>query len=101
MKNAIVNPFLALAEQRDRINAEIEELPERLKQLNDLKKAISGSDYTIIELYEQNTTKINKLKEDIALKKDEIAKLKKKIEGYDYDIPQVPDPQTAIPHSDF
>lgn len=93
VKNAIVNPFLALAEQRDRINAEIEELPERHKQLNDLKKAISGSDYTIIELYEQNTTKINKLKEDIALKKDEIAKLKKKIEGYDYDIPQVPDPQ--------
>ena len=93
VKTAVVNPFLAVAEQRDRINAEIEELPEKQKQLEDLRRAVNGNDYTMLELYEQNTKRINELKEAIGRKKDDIAKLKKKIEGYDYDIPQVPDPQ--------
>ncbi len=93
VKTAIVNPFLTVAEQRDRINAEIDELPEKQKQLEDLRRAVNGNDYTMLELYERNSKRINELKEDITNKKDEIAKLKKKIEGYDYDIPQVPDPQ--------
>ena len=93
VKNAVVNPFLAVAEQRDWINAELEEMPEKKKQLDDLRRAVSGNDYTLLELYEKNNAKIARLKEEMSSKKDEIAKLKKKIEGYDYDIPQIPDPQ--------
>ena len=93
VRNAVVNPFLAVAEQRDRINADIDSIPEKKKQLEDLRRAVNGNDYTLLELYEKNNAKIGKLKEDIATKKDDIAKLKKKIEGYDYDIPKIPDPQ--------
>jgi len=93
VKTAVVNPFLAVAEQRDRINAEHEDMPEKKKQLEALRRAFNGNDYTLLELYEQNNQKINKLKEDIAKVKDEIGRLKKSIEGYDYDIPKIPDPQ--------
>jgi DNA sulfur modification protein DndD len=59
----------------------------------DYLRALNGSDYTIIELYEKNTKKINELKATIESKKNEITELGKKIATYDYDIPQVPDPQ--------
>ena len=93
VNTAAVNPFLALAEQRDHINAEAEELPRRRQQLDDYRKALSGSDYSIMELYESNNNRINELKEKIAEIKGDIEKLQRRIATYDYDIPQIPDPQ--------
>lgn len=93
VNTATANPFLALAEQRDRINAESEELPRRRQQLEDYRKALSGTDYSIMELYESNNNRINELKEKIAGIKGEIEKLQRRIATYDYDIPQIPDPQ--------
>lgn len=90
---ALVNPFLALADQRDHINAEAEELPRRRQQLDDYRKALSGSDYSIMELYESNNNRINELKEKIVGIKGDIEKLQRRIATYDYDIPQIPDPQ--------
>ncbi|MBQ6210933.1 MAG: AAA family ATPase [Prevotella sp.] len=90
---AVANPFTLLDDQRVRLNQEIHDLP-RLRELQkDYQRALNGSDYSIIELYENNTKKINELKEDIEKKKDEIRDLGKKIATYDYDIPQIPDPQ--------
>lgn len=93
VNSAVVNPFNALAEQRDRINAEAEELPRRQQQLDDYRKALNSSDYSIIELYERNNRRINEIKDNIDGIKDEIEKLQKRIATYDYDIPQIPDPQ--------
>lgn len=93
VNTAVVNPFNALAEQRDRINAEGEELSRRRQQLDDYRKALNSSDYSIIELYESNNKRINDIKEKIAGINDEIDRLQKNIATYDYDIPQIPDPQ--------
>lgn len=93
VNTAVVNPFNALAEQRDRINAEAEELPRRRQQLDDYRKALNSSDYSIIELYESNNKRINEIKDQIEGIKGDIEKLQRSIATYDYDIPQIPDPQ--------
>lgn len=93
VNSAVVNPFNALAEQRDRINAEAEELPRRRQQLDDYRKALNSTDYSIIELYESNNKRINDLKDKITDIKAEITRLQNTIATYDYDTPQIPDPQ--------
>lgn len=87
------NPFTTLDERRVSINQELEDMPKREKQLEEYTRALTGSDYSIIELYEANDRKIEELKGKIAAKKNEIKELEKKISTYDYDMPQVPDPQ--------
>ena len=93
VETAIANPFITIAEQRERLNADITELPRYRKQLEDYKRALSGQDYTIIELYEANARKIIELRNAISEKKKEIQKLENSIAAFDYDIPQIPDPQ--------
>lgn len=91
--SSLSNPFIPLDEQRVRINQELHDIPRQRELLKDYQRALNGSDYTIIELYEKNTKKIKDLKAEIERKKNEITELGKKIATYDYDIPQVPDPQ--------
>ncbi len=97
LKNLIfssaANPFTMLDDQRERLNSDIHDLPRQREQIKNYQRALSGSDYTIIELYERNTQRISELKTLIAEKKEEITKLGKKIATYDYDLPQIPDPQ--------
>lgn len=87
------NPFLTLDERREGLNLELEEMPKKTEQLEEYKRALSGSDYSIIESYEVNDRKISELKTLIADKKTAIKDLERKISTYDYDMPQVPDPQ--------
>ena len=87
------NPYIALDERRENLNLELADLPKKQQQLEEYKRALTGSDYSIIELYEANDRKIDELKRQIAEKKACIKDLEKKISTYDYDMPQVPDPQ--------
>lgn len=87
------NPYLALDERRENLNLELEEMPKKMEQMEEYKRALSGSDYNIIELYETNDRKIGELKTKMADKKTAIKELERKISTYDYDMPQVPDPQ--------
>ena len=90
---SVSNPFTALDDTRERLKHDIHELPRLKEQQKDYQRTLNGSDYTIIELYENNGKRINELKTEIAEKKEEIKDLTKKIATYDYDMPQVPDPQ--------
>ena len=87
------NPYLALDERRVNLDLELAEMPKKKEQLEEYKRALSGSDYSIIERYEENDRKIGELKTLMAEKKADIKGLEKKISTYDYDMPQVPDPQ--------
>ena len=87
------NPYLALDERRGNLNLELAEMPKKRQQLEEYKRALSGSDYSIIESYEDNDRKIGELKAQMAEKKNAIKELERKIATYDYDMPQVPDPQ--------
>ena len=87
------NPYLALDERRENLNLELAEMPKKMEQKEEYKRALSGSDYNIIELYETNDRKIGELKTKMADKKMAIKELERKISTYDYDMPQVPDPQ--------
>lgn len=93
VKTSSVNQFITLNEQRERLNGEIDDMPRKREQLDEYQRALNGSDYTIIEMYEKNSQEITRLKETIADKNNELNRLTKKIATYDYEIPQVPDPQ--------
>lgn len=93
VNSSYVNPFNQLDEVRNSINMEIEAIPQRRVQLEEYKQALLGSDYTIIELYENNDSRIKELRTEMEHLGKEIEALGKKIATYDYDIPQVPDPQ--------
>lgn len=87
------NPYLALDERRENLNLELAEMPKKMEQMEEYKRALSGCDYNIIELYEINDRKIGELKTKMADKQTAIKELERKISTYDYDMPQVPDPQ--------
>ena len=87
------NPFVALDEKREIFNNEIDELPRRKEQYEDYRRMLSGSDYTFLEKYENNSKRIGELKEQIGKKKEYIKELGDKLSKFDYDIPLVPDPQ--------
>lgn len=87
------NPYMALDERRENLDIELVDMPKKKEQLEEYKRALTGSDYSIIELYEANDRKIEEIKTKIAEKKASIKELEKKISTYDYDMPQVPDPQ--------
>ncbi len=87
------NPYVALDERRENLNLELADMPKKQEQLEEYKRALTGSDYSIIERYEANDRKIEELKAQMAEKKASIKELEKKISTYDYDMPQVPDPQ--------
>lgn len=93
VNTAIINPLTELDEKRIRLNQEIHEMPRQREHLREYQQALNGSDYTIIELYEANSKKIQELKDDIERKESEAKDLGKKIATYDYDMPQIPDPQ--------
>ena len=93
VNTAVVNPFITLADMRNRLNADLAEMPQRRQQLEDYRRTLNRGDYTLLEMYESNAKRITELKEQIANIKKEIEILQKRIATYDYDIPQVPDPQ--------
>jgi DNA sulfur modification protein DndD len=93
VRQSYVNSFLALSEQRERLVVELADMPHRQEQLEDYQRMLSGSDYTIIELYERNNKRIEELRSLMEMQKQEIKKLTDKISRYDYDMPQIPDPQ--------
>lgn len=93
VQSSYVNPFLTVDGTRETLNNELNDLPKRREQLEELNRTLNGSDYSFIERYERNAASINDTKLKIEHLKEEIKELEKKISRYDYDIPQVPDPQ--------
>lgn len=93
VQQSYTNPFLALDERRESLEIELGDLPKKNEQLEEYKRALTGNDYSIIELYEANDRKIGELKAKMVEAKNEIKELERKISTYDYDMPQVPDPQ--------
>lgn len=93
VSDAYTNPFLALDERRISLDLEIDELPQRRKQLDDLKRTLMGKDYSIIETYEKNDQKSKTLKAEIDQLDRDIESINTKIAQYDLDMPKVPDPQ--------
>ena len=87
------NPFIALDGRRESLNLELADMPKKQEQLEEYKRALTGSDYNAIEAYEDNDRKIGELKARIAELRNGIKDLEKRISTYDYDMPQVPDPQ--------
>lgn len=93
VQQSYVNPFISLDEQRERLNLELQDLPKREDQLEEYRRALSGNNYSIIELYEKNNKSIEELRQQMEQKKQDIKKLADRISKYDYDMPQIPDPQ--------
>lgn len=87
------NPFIQLDERREALNLVLSDIPKKQDQLEEYKRALTGSDYNAIEAYEDNDRKIGDLKTQMTAKRTEIKDLEKRISTYDYDMPQVPDPQ--------
>ena len=93
VRQAYVNPYLSLSEQRERLIVELKDMPKREEQLGEYHRMLSGNDYSVIEQYEINNKRIEELRGLMETQKQEIKKLADKISKYDYDMPQIPDPQ--------
>lgn len=87
------NQFPALDNKRENLVADIKDLPEKTRQLESYKRAISGNDYSFITTYEENENNIKSLQQAKNSLMRDISELSAKIAKYDYDIPQIPDPQ--------
>lgn len=93
IKDAYVNQFLSLDNEREAIDMDLAELPRKREQLLSLEKELSGLDYNLITLYEDNEKRLKDLKAKIDEADKDIKKLTEEIATFDYDIPQIPDPQ--------
>ena len=87
------NPFVQLDERRESLNLELSDMPKKQGQLDEYKRALTGTDYNAIEAYEENDRKISGLKAQMTEMRTKIKELESSISTYDYDMPQVPDPQ--------
>lgn len=91
--DAYVNQFLPLDNERESINMDVSELPQKRDQLKNYERELSGLDYNLITLYEDNEKRMVSLASQIKQVEGEIKQLSDQIATFDYDIPQIPDPQ--------
>lgn len=91
--DAYVNQFLQLDNERESIDMDVADLPRKREQLQNYERELSGLDYNLITLYEDNEKRMVELKGKIAETEREIQRLADRIATFDYDIPQIPDPQ--------
>ncbi|MBO4751577.1 MAG: AAA family ATPase [Bacteroidales bacterium] len=91
--DAYVNQFLQLDNEREVLDMDVSELPRKLEQLENYERDLSGLDFNLIALYEDNEKRMIELKGKIAEAERDIQKLADDIATFDYDIPQIPDPQ--------
>ena len=91
--DAYVNQFLQLDNEREVLDMDISELPRKREQLENYERDLSGLDFNLIALYEDNEKRLIELKGKIAEAERDIQKLADDIATFDYDIPQIPDPQ--------
>ena len=87
------NPFVTLNKERERLNEELQELPKKRKQLEDLRMQLGRKDYSFLEEYERKLKRITELKDEKNKLKTDIDNLDREIKKYDFDIPQIPDPK--------
>lgn len=88
-----VNQFISLDNDRDALNMDLAELPQKKDQLESYKRELSSVDYSIITSYEENEKNLTDLRVKIANLQRDIEQLTNQIATFDYDIPQIPDPQ--------
>ena len=93
ISDAYVNLFLQLDNEREVLDMDISELPRKREQLENYERDLSGLDFNLIALYEDNEKRMIELKGKIAEAERDIQKLADEIATFDYDIPQIPDPQ--------
>ncbi len=93
ISDAYVNQFLQLDNEREVLDMDISELPRKREQLENYERDLSGLDFNLIALYEDNEKRMIELKGKIAETERDIKKLADDIATFDYDIPQIPDPQ--------
>lgn len=91
--DAYVNQFLNLDNEREAIDSDVADLKNKREQLTNYEKELSGLDYNLITLYEDNENNMKTLKQKIGETEKRIKELVDKIATFDYDMPQVPDPQ--------
>lgn len=91
--DAYVNQFLQLDNERESIDLDVDDLPRKREQLQNYERELSGLDYNLITVYEDNDKRMVELNGKIKETEREIQRLADRIATFDYDIPQIPDPQ--------
>lgn len=91
LHNRSVNRFLQLAKTKQKVDIDINDLPNLKEQLKTYKKQLTGDVSTIIEEYEEKMTQLQTLKSREAELKQNIQNIERDIHGYDVQIQQEPD----------
>ncbi len=93
VNSAYSNPYPILSQQKNELNIALRNLNKLNLEILDYEKQISGADFDLIKLFEENENKIKKLQYDISEKEQEIKKLEKRIASYDIQNDDEPDPK--------
>lgn len=87
------NIFPELKRQQVELNVSINQIPNLQLQIEQMKAQISGKDYALMKVFEDNEGSIKKNEVQIAEVKIDIQKVEKKLHQYDIQTSQEPDPK--------
>lgn len=87
------NNFPTLNQQQVEANTLINHIPVLETQIDNMTSQITGADYSMLKMYEDNESKIISLTSENGILEQEIKKLDKKLHQFDIQINQEPDPR--------
>ncbi len=93
LKISSVNPFPILNQKQRELNIDLTQIPVYEHQIEQMKAQITGKDYDLLKMYEDNEANIKKWQAQIDETKGEIKKVNDKLHKYDIQISQEPDPR--------
>lgn len=87
------NPYNSLSYRKQTLEQEIANSEKVEKQIEELKSQVSGSDYSLINSYENNETAIKACEVEIKEQEGAIKKIEGKIQQFDIPTTEEPDPK--------
>lgn len=90
------NSFPGLQNRKKALDSKIEGANKLETQVEDLRRQISGEDYSLIKKYEENESSIKQLDVDIDAKKEDIRKITGRLQQFDIQTTTEPDPKFEL-----
>src|SRR5690606_3249369 len=90
---SVANTFPTLIQQQAELKGSLNKISLLEREIEHIKRQITGRDYILLKAYEDNESSIKQLDIQIAEVKGEITKIEKRLHQYDIQTSQEPDPR--------
>jgi DNA sulfur modification protein DndD len=93
IQGTYMNPFPSLTQQQVELNIAVGQITSLKGQIETLKAQISGKDYNLLKMYEDNQSLAKRLEGEIIEYEKEIERISKRIAQFDIQVSEEPDPK--------